>query len=107
MEEKITEENMAENVKNYWVDIWKDGRLALILFVLSLLSVIVLKAYSEHFAMIVFLGVCVILTAISLCLLIDSIRYKRPFQDIYSSFLLFLICCGFCYLIYNGYRQLE
>ena len=109
MEEKITEENMAEKLENYWVELWNDGFLAFIMSVLLLLSVPVI-AYSENFprfALIVLCGDFVILAAITLCLLIESIRYKRPIQDIYGSLCLFLMTVVVCYLIYDGYRQLE
>lgn len=110
MEEKITDEDMAENLKNYWAEIWHDVFLAFILTVLLLLSVLVLIAYMENsprFALIVLFGDFVILAALSLCFLIASIRDKRPSEHIYIFLFLFFITFEFCRAFYIGYGQLE
>ena len=109
MEEKITEENMAENVKNFLVKLWKDRFILLIFAVLLRLLVVVVIACSEnspnfglHFCAVV----CGLGTTGMFCLAIDSIRKKEPLNVIINLFSL-LMCGGFCYLLYGGYRQLE
>ena len=109
MEEKITEENMAENVKNFCVKLWKDRFVLLIIAVLLCLLVFVVQACAEndprfglHF-MVVF---CVLCITGMLGLTIDTIRKKEPLNVIINLFFL-LMCCGFCYLLYDGYSELE
>ena len=109
MEEKITEENMAENVKNFCVKLWKDRFVLLIIGVLLCLVTFVVKACAENdprFGLHFLVVVCVLGTTGMFCLAIDSIRKKEPLNVIISLFSL-LMCCGFCYLLYDGYSELE
>ena len=109
MEEKITEENMAENVKNFCVKLWKDRFVLLIIAVLMSLVFFVVKACAENdprFGLHFLVVVCVLGTTGLLVLVIDSIRKKEPLNVIISLFSL-LMCCGFCYLLYDGYSELE
>ena len=109
MEEKITEENMAENVKNFCVKLWKDRFVLLIIAVLLCLVFFIVKACAENdprFGLHFLVVVCVLGTTGLLVLVIDSIRKKEPLNVIISLFSL-LMCCGFCYLLYDGYSELE
>ena len=109
MEETITEENMAENVKNFCVKLWKDRFVLLIIAVLLCLVFFIVKACAEndprfglHYLAVVYgLG-----TTGLLVLVIYFIRKKEPLNVIIYLFL-FLMCCGFCYLLYDGYSELE
>ena len=52
--------------------------------------------------------VCLVIgTAIWIDIIIASIRYKRPLEDIFKFLFMFLMNVGFCRLVYIGYCELE
>lgn len=107
MEKQLTTETRTEILKadNLMILI-----LSLILSFFLFLSIHVLVVHIEIpdvFVWLFLAGFLVMCTAFSLYILIASIRYKRPLEDIFKFLFMFLMNVGFCRLVYIGYCELE